>query len=104
MSKEKNSYEGSISSSYKNKELLKITISLGIIAAAITGVFLIGMFLAWWSIPIEWIYFVYLGFIIFFSIIAAIIIIAYVYNNAYVRNFTYTISEDHIILRHGVFT
>ena len=103
MSKEKN-YEGSISSSYKNKELLKITISLGIIAAAITGVFLIGMFLVWWSIPIEWLYFVYLGFIIFFSIIAAIIIIAYVYNNAYVKNFTYTISEDHIILRHGVFT
>ena len=104
MSKEKNSYEGSISSSYKNKELLKITIILGIIAAATTGLFLTGMFLAWWTIPIEWIYFVYLGFIIFYSVIAAIIILAYVYNRLYVKNFTYTISEDHIIIRHGVFT
>ncbi|KKK43861.1 hypothetical protein LCGC14_0732360 [marine sediment metagenome] len=106
MSKEKNSYEGSISSSYKNKELLKITIILGIIAAVVTGMFLTGMFLAspWWTIPIEWIYFVYLGFIIFYSLFLAIIILVYVYYWAYVKNFTYTISEDHIIIRHGIFT
>ncbi len=104
MRKEKKKYKGSIFRSYKNKELLKITIILGIITAATTGLFLTGMFLAWWKIPIEWIYFVYLGFIIFYSVIAAIIILAYVYNRAYVRNLTYTISEDHIIIRHGVFT
>ncbi len=104
MSNEKNSYEGGISSSYKNKELLKITITTGIIAAAITVVFLTGMFLAWWTIPIEWIYFVYLGFIIFYSLFAVIIILTYMYNRAYIKNLTYTISEDHIIIRHGIFT
>ena len=104
MSKEKSSYEGNISSSYQNKELLKITIILGIIAVATTGLFLIGVYFAWWPIPIEWIYFVYLGFIIFYSVFTAIIILAYVYYRIYVRNFTYTILEDHIIVRHGVFT
>ena len=102
MSKEKKTYEGNISSSYKNKELLKITIIIGIIVAAATGVFLVS--LAWCPFLIEWIYFVYMGFIIFYSVFAAIIIIAYIYNRAYVRNFTYTISEDHLIIRHGVFT
>jgi putative transcriptional regulator len=104
MSKEKNSYEGSVSSSYTKKELLKLTIVLVIIAIATTGVFLAGSFLAWWIIPIEWIYFAYLGFIIFYSLFVAIIILAYGYNRVYVRNFTYTISDDHIIIRHGVFT
>ena len=104
MSKEKISFEGSISSSYKNKELLKITIILGIIAAVTTGMFLTGTFFAWWTIPIEWISFAYLGFIIFYSLFAVIIILVYVYNRAYIKNFTYTISEDHIIIRHGIFT
>ncbi len=101
MSKEKNSYEGSISSSYINKELLKITIVLGIIAAATTGVFLAGLFFAWWIILIEWIYLI---FIIIYSLFVAIIIFAYVYKRIYVRNFTYTISDDHIVIRHGIFT
>ncbi|KKM17942.1 hypothetical protein LCGC14_1670700 [marine sediment metagenome] len=101
MSKEKNSYEGSVSSSYKNKELLKSLIILVIIAISITGIFLAGVFLTWWIIPIE---LIYLVFIICYSVIGAIIILIYSYNWVYVRNFAYTILEDHIIIRHGVFT
>jgi len=101
MSKEKNSYDGSISSSYKNKELLKGVLLLGIITTAVIGLVLAGVFLAWWTIPIEWIY---LMFIIVYSLFVAIIIIVYGYNSLYIRNFTYTISEDHIIIRHGVLT
>ena len=101
MSKEKNSYDGSISSSYKNKELLKGVLLLGIITTAVIGLVLAGVFLAWWIIPIEWIYLI---IIIVYSLFVAIIIIVYGYNSLYIRNFTYTISEDHIIIRHGVLT
>ena len=108
MSEEKNSYEGSISSSYKNKELLKNTILLGIIATA-------GAFLIWWImlmiltddlstggvIPIE---VTYLLFISVYSVYITIIIIIYLYNAAYVKNFSYKISEDHIVIGHGVLT
>ncbi|MBY9016370.1 MAG: PH domain-containing protein [Candidatus Lokiarchaeota archaeon] len=108
MSEEKNSYEGSISSSYKNKELLKNTILLGIIATA-------GAFFIWWIMlmiftdgleeiimfPIE---VTYLIFIIAYSVFITIIVITYLYNVAYVKNFSYKISEDHIVIKHGVFT
>ena len=101
MSKEKNPYDGSISNSYKNKELLKGALILGIIATTITGVILAGVFLEWWIIPIE---LIYLIFIIVYSFFVAIIILTYGYNSVYIRNFTYTISEDHIVIRHGVLT
>ena len=101
MSKEKNPYDGSISNSYKNKELLKGALLLGIIATTITGVILAGVFLEWWIIPIE---LIYLIFIIVYSFFVAIIILTYGYNSVYIRNFTYTISEDHIVIRHGVLT
>ena len=105
MSKEKNLYEGSISNSYKNKELLKSTIILGIIA---TG----GAFLASWImlminqdegnvVPIEM---TYLIFIIVYTVSITIIILSYLYNAAFIKNFNYKISEDHIIIKHGVFT
>ncbi len=101
MSKEKNSYDGSISSSYKNKELLKGALVLGIITTFIISIAIAGAFLAWWIIPIEW---MYLMTIIVYSVFGAIILIVYIYNSAYVRNFTYKISENHIIIKHGVFT
>ena len=108
MSEEKNSYEGSISSSYKNKELLKNTILLGIIATA-------GAFFIWWimlmiftdgleeisMVPIE---VTYLVFIIVYSVFITIIVLTYLYNTAYIKNFSYKISEDHIIIKHGVLT
>ena len=108
MSNEKNSFEDSISSSYKNKELLKITILLGIIA---TGV----AFIAWWimlmiltdgmekpgSVPIE---LTYLIFIISYLVFITISVLNYLYNAAYTKNFHYKISEDHIVIKHGVFT
>lgn len=108
MSEEKNSYEGNISSSYKNKELLKNTILLGIIATA-------GSFFIWWImlmiftdglsisavVPIE---VTYLLFIIVYSVFITIIVLTYLYNTAYVKNFSYKISEDHLVIKHGVLT
>ena len=108
MSNEKNPYEDSISNSYKNKELLKNTILLGGIA---TG----GAFLAWWiflmiitdgmekpgALPIE---VTFLVFIISYVVFITIIALNYLYNKAYIKNFHYKISEDHIVIKHGVFT
>jgi len=108
MSEEKNSYEGSISSSYKNKELLKNTISLGIIATA-------GSFFTWWImlmiftdglsisgvVPTE---VTYLLFIIVYSVFITIIVLIYLYNTVYVKNFSYKISEDHLVIKQGVLT
>ncbi|NVM46093.1 MAG: PH domain-containing protein [Candidatus Lokiarchaeota archaeon] len=101
MSKEKNSYEGSISNSYKNKELLKSILVLGVISTIIISIAIAGTFLSWWIFPIEW---MSLMFIIVYGVFGAIILIVYIYNSAYVRNFSYKISENHIIIRHGVFT
>ena len=108
MSNEKNSYESSISNSYKNKELLKITILLVIIATA-------GAFFTWWMmlmivtdglsksgvVPNE---VTYLIFIIAYTVFITIIVLNYLYNTAYIKNFHYKISEDHIVIKHGVFT
>ncbi|GAH38773.1 unnamed protein product [marine sediment metagenome] len=43
-------------------------------------------------------------FIIVYGVSGVIILIVYIYNSAYVRSFTYKISENHIIIKHGVFT
>ena len=108
MNNEKKSYEDSISSSYKNKELLKITILLGSIA---TG----GAFFAWWilfmivtdgmekpgAVPVGM---TFLVFIISYVVFITIITLNYLYNKAYIKNFHYKISEEHIVIKHGVFT
>ena len=108
MSNEKNSYEDSISSSYKNKELLKLMILLGAIATAAS-------FFTWWimfmvitdgmsqpgAVPIE---LTLLIFIISYIVFITIIALNYLYNAAYTKNFHYKIAEDHIIIKHGVFT
>jgi len=108
MSKEKNVYEAGISSSYKNKELLKSILLLGAIATA-------GAFFTCWImimiytdgmendvvVPMEVIYIV---FIIVYGIFGILIVLIYLYNTAYIKNFTYKISEDHIIINHGVLT
>ncbi len=105
MSKEKNSYEGSISNSYKNKELVKSTIILGLIATG--GAFLVGWIMLMISqdkgymIPIEM---TYLIFIVVYVVSITIIILTYLYNAAFIKNFNYKISDDHIVIKHGVFT
>jgi len=104
----KNSFEGSISSSYINKELLKDTILLGLIA---TGA---AFFISWIMImvftdgmeknvivPPE--IFMYV-FVIVYGFFGTIIALIYLYNRAYVKTFSYKISEDHIIIKHGVLT
>jgi membrane protein YdbS with pleckstrin-like domain/DNA-binding XRE family transcriptional regulator len=101
MSEEKKTYEGSISSSYKNKELLKSILVIGVISTIIICFVIAGTFLSWWDFPIEW---MWLMFTIVYVVFGAIILIIYIYNSAYVRNFSYKISENHIIISHGVFT
>jgi len=107
MSKEK-SYEGNISKSYKYKELLKDSILLGLIA---TGA---SFFASWIMIMIftdgleknvivppevfTWV------FGIVYGVFSTIIALVYLYNSKYVKNFSYKISEDHIIIKHGVLT
>jgi len=108
MSKEKKKKKPVFSSPKKNKELLKNTLLLGIIATA-------GAFFTCWimimiytdglsinvEVPIE---VVYIIFIIAYGIFGTLIVLTYIYNTAYIKNFTYKISEDHIIIIHGVLT
>jgi len=46
----------------------------------------------------------YLVFIIVYGIFGTIIALSYLYNRAYVKNFSYIISDEHIIIKHGVLT
>jgi DNA-binding XRE family transcriptional regulator len=52
-------------------------------------------------VPIELTYFI---FILSYVIYITIIIINYLYYRVYIKNFYYKILEDHIIIKHGVFT
>lgn len=108
MNIEKKTYNGSISSSYKNKELLKTAILLGIISTA-AAIF------AWWielmiitdglensgMVPIE---LTCLTFSISYVIYIVILILNYLYNVAYIKNFHYKITENNITIKHGIFT
>ncbi len=114
MSKEKKTYEGNISSDYRNKELLKMNIILGLIAFGI-------ILISWLALIIfdpmkeiirptgkipELAIQILIGIIIFAIIIPYTIInlIVFFYLSAYVRRFSYHISDDHILVNHGVFT
>ncbi len=46
----------------------------------------------------------YLLFIIVYSVFITIIVLTYLYNTAYIKNFSYKISEDHLVIKHGVLT
>ena len=46
----------------------------------------------------------YLVFGIVYGMLGALIALIYLYNRAYVKTFSYKISEDHIIIHHGVLT
>ena len=107
MTGEKSSHEGTISISYRNKEVLKNAIVFGVIifpsvlaTLLITNAIMIdeiGLVLA--IDLIFWI-FVYGGILPY----VGIILLSALYENKYVRNFAYKITEDNIIINHGVFT
>ena len=105
MSKEKKAYEGTISMSYRNKQLAKISTLLYLIAIA-SVLFTIPLTYVIFTsegltLPFEFSIIIILSF---FGTATLIGILVYWYNHIYVRNFSYAISEEHIIVNHGVFT
>ncbi|MFX1389112.1 MAG: PH domain-containing protein [Promethearchaeota archaeon] len=105
MSKEKKAFEGTISMSYRNKQLIKFGILWYLIAivSILSTIWPTYAIFEAEGIPI--------GFELAIIIIASfmgtatlIVMLGYWYNHSYVKNFSYKISEDHIIINHGVFT
>lgn len=105
MSKEKKTYEGTISMAYRNKQFIKIG----------TLMFLLALASVLFTIPLTYVIFTSEGLTLplvfsiivissFFGTATLIVILVYWYNHVYVQNFAYAISEDHIIINHGVFT
>ncbi len=109
MNKENFSYEGTISNSYRNKEVLKGGLIFLLILSAVTT---LATFLSWVAVtddginPENFTNLVILLVILFVFIIpfTIIMVIQIWYYTAYVHKFSYKISEDHIVINHGVFT
>ncbi|MFX1321066.1 MAG: PH domain-containing protein [Promethearchaeota archaeon] len=109
MNKENFSYEGTISNSYRNKEVLKGGLIFLLILSAATT---LAMYLSWVAVtddginPENFTNIVILLVILFVFIIpfTIIMIIQIWYYTAYVHKFSYKISEDNIVINHGVFT
>jgi len=106
MSEEKSSHEGTITMSYRNKETLKTSIILSLI---VVGTLLITYWVMF-SIALEEGLFSLLGVIFWIVVIASviptigIIFLVAIYETKYVNNFRYAITEDNIVIHHGVFT
>jgi len=109
MNKENFSYEGTISSSYRNKEVLKGGL---IFLLILSGVTILAIFLSWVAVTDDGInpenftnsvilIVILLAFVIPFTII---MVIQIWYYTAYVHKFSYKIFEDNIVINHGVFT
>ena len=118
MNKEKLSYEGIIHNAYKKKNLLKINLLLLLIFTPIILLILSAYFdlissprgpeprVHWGNLDLK-----ESTALLFFAILYAVIIpyivtsiIYYKYLSSYVRNFTFIVSEDSIVIEHGVFT
>ena len=106
MSVEKSPHEGTISMSYRNKEVLKTSIILGLILVST----LLMTYWIMYSIALEEGLLSLLSllfWIVFFACVIptiCIFILVAIYETKYVNNFQYTITEDNIIINHGVFT
>ena len=109
MNKENFSYEGTISKSYRNKEVLKGGLIFLLILSAVTT---LASFISWTVVTIEgmkpenFTILVILLVILFVFIIpfTLIMVIQIWYYTAYVHKFSYKILEDHIVINHDVFT
>ena len=108
MNIEKSSHEGTISMSLRNKEMLKNLIIFTIIFVPSILFTCIIIFLVNWDdgdgilLPIQ----IYLSIVLFAGVIPYISIqlLFFLYETKYVRNFSYKITEDNIVISHGVFT
>ena len=100
MSVEKSSHEGTITMSYRNKEVLKTSIILSIIVAST----LLMTYWIMYSIALEEGLFSLLGIIFWIVVIVCvittigIIILVAIYENKFVNNFRYVITEDNIVI------
>jgi putative transcriptional regulator len=118
MNKEKLSYEGIIHNAYKKKNFLKLNILLLLIFTPIILLILSIYFdfirnprahdasVRWGSLDLQ-----ESTALLFFAILDSVIIpyivisiVYYKYLSSYVRNFTFIVSEDSIVIEHGVFT
>ena len=118
MNKEKLAYEGIIHSAYKKKNLLKLNIFLLFIFVPIILLILSVYFdlissprghdarVQWGDLDLK-----ESTALLFLAILYSVIIpytfisiIYYKYLSSYVRNFTFIVSEDSIVIAHGVFT
>ena len=108
MSVEKSSHEGTISMSLRSKEMVKNFIIFTIIFVPTILMICWIVFLNAWDdglgvlLPVE----IYLSIVLFAGVIPYISIqlLFFLYETKYVRNFSYKITEDNIIINHGVFT
>jgi len=106
VSVEKSSHKGTISMDLRNKETLKSAIIFGIIIFPSILLTLVIMVAVLWEdglvLPLDlsfWIL-IYGGILPYIGIL----LLTVVYETKYVRNFAYKITEENIVINHGVFT
>ena len=106
MSVEKSSHKGTISMDLRNKETLKNAIIFGVIIFPSILLTLVIMATVLWEdglvLPLDlsfWIL-IYAGIVPY----VGILLLTVAYETKYVRNFAYKITEDNIVINHGVFT
>ena len=108
MSKEKISYQGTISNSYRNKEVLKGALIFFLVLIGITALI---TFIFWQVITEDgtvpenfMIIILMLILFVFITPFTIIMLLQIWYYTAYVHKFSFKITEDHIIINHGVLT
>ncbi|MFX1393232.1 MAG: PH domain-containing protein [Promethearchaeota archaeon] len=114
MSKEKFPYEGIIHGNYKKKNILKLNLFLMVIFVPITLLIIFGLldfFRGPRAAEPRNLSANELASMLFYLLLYAVIIpyftifiIFYIYYSSYIRNFTFIITEDNIIIDQGVFT
>ncbi len=110
MNKESFSYEGTISSSYRNKEVLKGGILFS--PLILIAVAMLATFISWVAVTDDGINPENFTNLVILLVILSVFIIPFIiimviqiwYYTAYVHKFSYKISEDHIVINCGVFT
>ncbi len=104
-------YEGKIHSDWRIKERLKLLISIPLVSLAFIVPFSIPLFifnfLPYYFTSINILDFFFQLFIILIIIIIIIFFIVFIISNsylkAYVKNFSFQITENNVIINHGVF-
>ncbi|TFF99611.1 MAG: helix-turn-helix domain-containing protein [Promethearchaeota archaeon] len=100
-----NSYEGTISKKYRNKEIIKTSIGSLIYIIPMLITFLLLLFLLKHENFEEALILTIILLVTTTLLpILIILIISYLYETAYINNFSYSFSKENIVINHGVFT